>query len=188
MSNIINQGVVATEFGNAKDATVDLEVWKNNTPGRVVLQKIAMGGGQIFVTVNGYAKIQLTRQERLLNEQLAFDKKEDVFSNSTLSAVQIYDTAKEAELASDPNVLSESDMVSIVKERKPTVFAGNLEGITSLVTLNRLLEIANEEEVSVKKVNQIEERITAVKPVFRTYDADKGDRDAQGFNKLPLSQ
>lgn len=144
---------------------VDLESWKNIGAGRIVVKRFGVAPGMLIEEMVGPGKVvQLTPRERRLNQERAANSGLDVFTNGMLTPVHLIETEADAkELASNANVLSETDMHSLVKAHAKT-FDKKLGDITNPIILRRLLEIAREQDCTIKRVESIEARLKAVVP------------------------
>lgn len=138
------------------------EIWQNMSLGVVVVQKFDRRGEVTDELVPGGQKTSLTKDERLFNMDQAADAKLDNFSNGSLVPVRLIDDADAAEIASNPNLLTEDDLRKLVKIKKG--FPAKVNEIGNYTTLNRLKQIAEEEDASVNQVRAIESRMKEVLP------------------------
>lgn len=138
----------------------EYETWQAN--GRIVLYKTNRLGSMEAVLVNRGRKIQLTEQERIMNQDRVADEKMDPFANGTLSPVRLPDSSKESAQAivENPNTISEEEMVRILDGHHKT-FEKKLADISSPYVVRRMLAIAQGEDVdiTVKRVEAIEARL-----------------------------
>lgn len=150
----------------------DKETWKNAGAGEVWINVIDPHTQRLKHTpVRSGAKVLITTEERQINQDRAASKEKDFFSNGTLTPVRLVDTAEDyAEIASNPNLLSEDDMRAVFK-LTPAKFKARLAEITNTIAVNRMLEMAresgDEEEPSLKvNMNQLkvlESRLTELR-------------------------
>jgi len=141
----------------------ELEIWKSNADGKIVLQRFSVQGGVIHQTIHGHGKVQLTSRERRMNEESAYDDSQNVFKNGMLSPIQIVDAETQQAISENPNLLTEEDMRALVK-KSPKIFADKLSEITNIILVNKILEIAKEEDVSIKRVEVIQARVEELSP------------------------
>jgi hypothetical protein len=138
----------------------EYETWQAN--GRIVLYKTNRLGSTDAVLVNRGRRIQLTEQERIMNQDRVADEKQDPFANGTLSPVRLPDSSKESAQAivDNPNTMSEEDMVKILDGHHKT-FEKKLAEISSPYVVRRMLAIAQSDDVdiTVKRVEAIETRL-----------------------------
>jgi len=147
------------------DTKEHLESWKNSTRGMVFLNRLDHRGEMTRVEgIDGGKTFHLSPEERRINSEQSAGPELDVFRNGTLTPVRLIEDSEEArELASNPNVMSESDMAVLVKIH-PKTFEAKLKDIRNPVTLERLLAIAHREDASIKRVEAIKARLTEVAP------------------------
>ena len=145
----------------------DLEAWKNETAGVVVLRKLDHRGelNKVELVRSGQT-IHLSEEERRMNQELVATAAQDSFRNGVLTPVRILSGASDAaEIASNPNLMSEGDMRTLVGGH-PKTFEKRLGEIANVTTLQRLLVIAQEEDASFKRVESIKARISTVNPAL----------------------
>lgn len=142
----------------------ELETWKNSSRGTVVLKKFGERGTLVDEVVPGGRKIQLTPRERRYNQEIAANEELDVFHNGMLTPVRLIETEEDvAEIASNPNVITDSEMAELFKTNQKT-FTAKVKAIQSLVVLERLAEIAKAQDARQSQIQVIEERIDEVNP------------------------
>jgi hypothetical protein len=145
------------------------ETWQNTTEGTVILKRLDHRGefGRIETVVGGRT-FNITIDERRQNSVEAASADLDVFRNGVLAPVRLLDDSDEArELASNPNVMTETDMRKFVMGGEG--FEERLAQIHNGATLDRLLAAAYEENAPVKRVEAIQARIAEVQPkIFAT--------------------
>jgi hypothetical protein len=143
------------------------ETWKNVTAGTVVLKRLDHRGeltrDEIVI---GDKSFHITSAERRLNQESAADEELDVFKNGTLHPLRLIEDSEEAlEIASNPNLMSESDMQVLIKAHFKT-FAKGLSDIGNVTTLQRLLSMARSEDASISRVEAISDRIAEMNPTL----------------------
>lgn len=145
---------------------VDQETWQNVTEGTVVLKRFdhrgEMAKDEVII---GGRNFHITSQERRLNQDKAADEGLDVFRNGTLHPLRLMDDTEEAkEISANPNLMSETDMKTLVRVH-PKTFEKRLSEIGNATTLQRLLGMAHTEDASIKRVEAIEARLAQVSPM-----------------------
>lgn len=142
----------------------EFETWRNVHAGQVWFQKLDRKGDMVAEIVQPGAPFKITTEDRVYNMELAATADLDIFKNGMCTPVRILDgTEDAADIASNPNLLSDSDMVGMLKAHHAT-FDKALNSITNKVTLNRLLEVATEQDSSVSKIGKINARIEELSP------------------------
>lgn len=139
-----------------------LEAWQNATKGRVVVRKYGVGGDIRQEMVGPNRVIQLSPQERRLNQELAWSEEADAFLNGTLQPVRLVEGDEDAEaLASHPNHLSDTAAKKMFSQSLDK-FAARLEEITNPAAMERLLGLAEDPTTgaSFHQHKMVEERLT----------------------------
>lgn len=153
--------------------SVNKEIWQNVTKGNVGLLKLDVRGLEKGVVVPSGGKVTLTVEERRLNQDLAATPPQDLFSNGTLSPVRLVpdtvaeqdpDLAVEYESIKDnPNFISESDMKQMFS-RRIDAFKRELEKIENPAVVQRIREMAEEQDAKQSQITAIDERLAAFRP------------------------
>lgn len=147
-----------------------LETWRNVTAGRFVLTRHSALTNQRQYEMIGPGKtFHVTPTERRLNQELAADDELDSFLNGTLQPVRLLDGTEEG-LLNNPNHIADDDVAGMFKLHHKT-FGARLQQITNTAILNRMLEVAREDDVNatVRQVEAIQARIREVDPpMFET--------------------
>lgn len=141
------------------------ETWRSNIAGYVVVRKYDRRGDPFDEQIAGGSKFQISPEERLYNQDLAASADLDPFRNGMLHPVRLLDgTEDKAEIASNPNLLSESDMESLFAAH-PKTFQAKINSISNNTTLDRLLKVASEVDATLKQVAVIQARKAELSPV-----------------------
>lgn len=140
-------------------ASSEYETWRSSIPGTIVVKKYDRRGDVVEEVILGNRSFQITPDERLFNQDLAASPEQDPFRNGMMQPVRLLDgTEDKAEIASNPNLLSESDMELLFKAHFKT-FESRIKQITNLTTLNRLREVATDVDATLKQVAVIDNRL-----------------------------
>jgi hypothetical protein len=146
------------------------ETWKNPTDGRVWINRLDHRGEPKRVEIIGPGRtFYVTPAERHLNQEMASSEDLDVFRNGTLTPIRLLgtDEAEAAAFATNPNLMTEGDMRTMVAKPKrgaPDAFAERLTEIKNPATLERLLKLAREEDAPMSRVEAIEGRLREISP------------------------
>jgi hypothetical protein len=142
----------------------DFEVWENAGLSTVAIQKLDVRGNVIMEQIVGGRKVQITPQERRMNQELAAHDNLDVFMNGMLVPVRLVDAQEDNEkLQTNSNAMSESAMKALFKSQLPT-FKKKIAEISNSIALERLLTIASEVDGSIRQVEAIQDRLNDVRP------------------------
>lgn len=140
------------------------EAWKNVTPGIAAVWKFDSRGELIHEQVTGGRTLNLTPEERRINQEMCAEESLDFFKNGIFVPVRLLDSEEDIdEIKGNPNHLTEEDMKGILKANVKT-FDAALAEITNAFTVRRMLEMASSEEVdiSVKKMEAINAKIASL--------------------------
>lgn len=169
----------------AKDIEAQpLEVWRNESPGIAQVRKFDHRGELDKVElVRGGAVVSLTTEERKMNSSLAGSPEQDLFSTGVMRPVHILEDAEDAAaIAANPNLMSESKMRALVKGH-PSTFKDELATVTNPITLQRLLNIAKEEDVANSRVEAIQGRLVGIGPSVQEVMTTAGPRVPEGIGR-----
>lgn len=146
----------------------NVETWKNPTDGRVWVNRLDHRGEPKRVEIIGPGRtFYVTPAERHLNSEMASSEELDIFRNGTLTPIRLVSDAEMAEFATNPNLMTEGDMRTMVAKPKrgaPDAFAERLTEIKNPATLERLLKLAREEDAPMSRVEAIEGRLREISP------------------------
>ena len=114
---------------------VEKETWVNNGAGDVFVVAFDHQGQLVSLPVRSGKKVLLSVQERQINQEQAYTKDVDMFTNGRLTPLKLVDTAEDyIDIANNPNHLSEDDMKDIFK-LKCKDFAARIDEITNFLAL-----------------------------------------------------
>lgn len=142
----------------------NVETWQNATLGTVVIWRFDHRGALQDEVIRGGMKFQLSPEERMHNMEQSASAEQDNFKNGTLVPVKLIDGTEDAqEIASNPNLIGESDMKELFKAHWKT-FTVTVEKINSLGTLQRMLEMSVEADATVRQSDVLKARIKELGP------------------------
>lgn len=150
----------------------ELETWENRGNGNIWVWKADRFGTMKDELVKAGGKFTITTDERLHNQERAANVDQDIFRNGTLGPVKLIKGSEdEKELASNPNLIAESEMAELFSLHH-TKFDERLASITNETVLRRLQGLAEDEETgaTLRQVRKIEERIVDLSNVARPED------------------
>lgn len=153
--------------------TVSKETWTNPGGGLIYILTYDPAGKLRSTPVRSGKQVTLSIEERKINQDRSASGpggKSDNFSNGSLIPVRLVETAEDyKEIASNPNLIDESDMRALFK-LKSAAFKAKLSSISNESALDRILKIAensdsddSEVKVSMPQFKAIERRIAEVK-------------------------
>lgn len=166
------------------------ESWKNVTQGRVYLLRTdRLTGLTKHELVNSGRTFQITPHERRLNQENAANDELDIFSNGILCPVRLIDDEDDArEIASNPQHLSDTDMVELFAAHYRT-FEKRVAAISNTVTLERLRAVGEEQNATVKQMAVIKARLEELTPdhQMNSEPVDVGPRLVDGAGFKPVT-
>jgi hypothetical protein len=133
---------------------VPKETWKNISAGKHYVLRHDRYGDLTQELVNSGRTIQLTKEEREINQEKAANERLDLFANGMFQPVTLIDDADTAAFAENPNFLSEDELREIFQLdwRK---FDARVSEITSPVTLQRLHDLASDDNADLATARQL---------------------------------
>jgi len=158
----------------------DFETWKNATKGVVYILKMDRMGNEVHESVPYERSVSIQKSERLMNQDRAASEDLDVFLNGTMVPVRLLDGDEDAkDIASNPNLMSESDMAALFKGHWKT-FESKVGEIQNERTLMRLLDMASD-DATVRQQKIIKDRLAVVAPsAYQERDIEQVGRISQG--------
>jgi hypothetical protein len=149
---------------------VETETWRNVSNGTVIVIKTDKFGEINRVDVRSGALLQITAEDRELNNEETYIPENSVFRNGALAPVRIPDSSDAEEIKSNPNIKSEKDLKEMLEVHHST-FKKNVEEIDNLNLLIRLYELAIREDVSNSKIQALRSRVVQLNP-HHLFDED----------------
>lgn len=120
------------------------ERWHNNRKGRVVLIRLGEYGRKTEELIPPGKDFLITPAERRANQVAAATPAQDMFTNGALSPLQLIEGEPDTlKLLANPNTITVEDIHEIFRN-KGTGFLDKIAEITSVNTIDRLLEAAQE--------------------------------------------
>lgn len=149
------------------------EVWQNMSKGRVSVLKFDRNGDTRHELIRGGQKFNITTEERLLNMDRAANDELDVFKNGFLTPVRLLEDSDDyTEIAANPNLLGESELEAMF-DLHWKQFQAKVEEISNVLTLERLLELAESDDinVTVKQHQTLKARLAELSPIAQAVES-----------------
>lgn len=157
------------------------EEWKNITRSRIGYLTLDKHDDPVRRQVAGGKLLEVTPRERMYNSDRAATPELDIFNNGWLIPVRLLeDDELSKEVASNPNLLSESDLRAFFDLHWKS-FEKKVNDIDSLLILKRLESLSENDDtinITVKQANIISDRIAELSEVDvdgSGADLDDGD-------------
>lgn len=138
-----------------------LELWKNPGQAQVVILRAAANGPR-HELISGGRTFTISPDDRRMNQNMAANEDLDIFSNGILQPVQLLEETEER-LLGNPNHMGEDDIRSFFKLHHKT-YEKRIADISNPVLLQRLLDVAKEQDATVRQVEMIQQRLDTVAP------------------------
>ncbi len=140
------------------------EIWMNSSKGKALVLKYDRLGNLTHEVVRSGGKVDVTTDERLINCDRAALETLDIFKNGVMTPVRLLDGTEDAkEIASNPNLKTEADLRKLFTLQWKR-FDEELSAITNTTTLSRMMELAIQDDATVRQVATIKARLEAVDP------------------------
>lgn len=140
------------------------EIWKNETRGVIGVRKHdpRNPGGTKVELVRAGGQVVITSDERRLTEEMVRQTVNNPFRNGRLLLVSGAEDDEELQaIKADPNSIS-SDEIAKLLDGTLRVMEGRLAKIDAVPTLERILQHADSEGASTRRLQAIRDRISAV--------------------------
>jgi len=146
------------------------ELWESAIDGKQSIQRLGRTGDIVHEMVVGHRQFHITPEERRMNSELAATDAQDPFANGFFVPVRLIETAELAEdvdkIRSNPNHYNDGELKGFLENRRShKALEEALAGITNIITLRRFVEVAREEDATLKQVDKIQARINEIQPV-----------------------
>lgn len=135
--------------------------------------------------VNGRRKFKITTEERIITQDQIKDSANDPFLNGSFRPVIVPDSVT---VESNPNALSDEEIGKIL-EASDLAFQEYLNTINSVATFRRMIEMAEDSEITIKRFRQLEARLEDVRgevridtkdPALKNFLSDRPNLGATG--------
>lgn len=139
------------------------ETWQNATRGKVGVRRQNAAGEQSVELVRGGDEITLTKSERILTERKYRKPKNNPFRNGKLVPIVVDENDEDLKaLLQSPNTITKGEIDALLDGNLRTMET-RLKKIDALPALERILEVADSEGASTRRMQAIRDRIVAVK-------------------------
>lgn len=139
------------------------EIWKNETRGKVGVRKYdprTPGATRVELVAAG-GQVLLSPEERRLTEEMVRKPVDNPFRNGRLVPIQIAEDAEDVQaIRTDPNTITRGEIDKLF-EGSLRQLESRLAKIDSPAALQRILDVANDEGASTRRVQAIRDRLTA---------------------------
>ena len=150
------------------------ETWENISPSTNTIIRLDRRGDEVHEVISGRRQFFVTTEERYVTQERILDEIHDPFKNGCFRPVVVPDSVS---VDTNPNALSDDEIRSILVS-SGLAWDEWLVVLTSPETLRRMLDLADESEISLKRYKQLATRLAEVKPKTRVVQKDQEQFDA----------
>ena len=141
-----------------------LEEWESISNQGWGVTRLDPRGYELQEVVAGRKKFRITTEERILTQDRIKDEKNDPFLNGSFRPITVPDTVT---IESNPNALSDEEIFKILGTDSDMAWSEWLRTLDAVATLRRMLELAEDSEISIKRYRQLENRLEEVRGEVR---------------------
>lgn len=145
-----------------------LEEWESISNQGWGIMRLDPRGEEKQELVNGRRKFKLTTEERIITQDRIKDERNDPFLNGSFRPITVPDSVS---VESNPNALSDEEITRIL-ESSEVAFGEWLANIDSIATLRRMIELAEDTEISIKRFRVVESRLDEIRGEIRIETTD----------------
>lgn len=145
-----------------------VETWANVAIYSHSIIKLDARGDEKYELIEGPRQFMVTTEERLINQDRVKKAEDDPFLNGSFRPVVVPSTVTQD---SNPNALSDAEITKILKA-SDLAWTEWMKNIDSPATLNRMMDLAESADVSLKRYKELERRLEQVRPTRRIQSSD----------------
>lgn len=140
-----------------------VESWEHISPQQWGIIRLDPRGDEKPEIITGRRTFRITTEERIITEDRIKEPKNDPFLNGSFRPIVVPDSVT---IETNPNALSDDEVLKILAS-SDFVFSEWMDTIDSVATLRRLMEMAEDADVSVKRFRVLERRLEEVRGTVR---------------------
>ena len=145
-----------------------VETWEHISPQQWGIMRLDARGEDKHEVIRGRREFMLTTEERILSQDRIRGKENDPFQNGAFRPVIVPDSIT---IESNPNALSDDEIEKILSA-SDVAWEEYLKVIDSRATLRRMMELAEDSDLTVKRFRQLEGRLKEVRGTVRIESND----------------
>lgn len=140
-----------------------VESWEHISQQQWGISRLDPRGDERPEVISGRRTFRITTEERILTQDKIRNEKNDPFLNGSFRPVVVPDTVT---VESNPNALSDEDIHKILQS-SDIAWGEWLSTIDSVATIKRMLELAEQTDLSIKRYRALEQRLETVRGEVR---------------------
>jgi hypothetical protein len=153
-----------------------VETWESVSDAQNYIIREDRRGDEIHVHVTGHQKFKITTYERILTQDKIRDKQFDPFTNGQFRPIIVPSTIT---VETNPNALSDEDIARIFVA-SDVAWDAYMEVVDAPATLRRMIELAENTDLSMRRYRQLEAKEQAANPMKRVTQKDQEQFDKMG--------
>jgi len=148
-----------------------VEMWENVSDISVGIVSFNQKGEEGQVLISGGRQFMCSSEERLVTQDKIVLVTDDPFKNGTFRPITVPDNVT---IESNPNALSDPEILDVLKSGD-LAWGEWLKVLDSPATLQRMLNLAEEANASLRRYREVEARLAEVKPKTRLMQKDRSE-------------
>lgn len=163
-----------------------VEEWEHISPQGWGIIRLDPRGDEKHEIINGRRRFKITTEERVITQDRIKDEKNDPFLNGSFRPVVVPDSVT---IESNPNALSDEEILKILGTESEIAWNEWMSTIDSVATIRRMLEMAEDTDLSIKRFRSLEARLEEVRgevridtndPALKNFLSDRPNLGATG--------
>lgn len=140
-----------------------VETWENLGDGVHYIIQENRRGDEVQTMITGNRRFRLTTYERILTEEKCLDPRNNPFCNGQFRPIVVPETVS---IESNPNALSTQEILRLFKA-SDVAWDEWMMVLDSPSTLQRMVDLAEESDLSVKRLRQLEKKLNVLQQANR---------------------
>lgn len=141
-----------------------VEVWEHISPQQWGIIHLDARGEERHEIIQGRRSFRLTTEERMITQDKIKRVEDDPFLNGSFRPVTVPDSVT---IETNPNALSDEEITRILTTESQIAWEENLLAIDSAATLRRMMQMAEQADISYKRYKALEDRLATIKGQVR---------------------
>lgn len=140
-----------------------VEEWESISDQGWGIFRLDARGEEKAEVVTGQRRFRITTEERIITQDKIKHEVNDPFLNGSFRPIIVPDTLT---IATNPNALSDDEIRKILAA-SDIAWSENLKTIDSVATIRRMLDIAEDSDITIKRFRELERRLEDVRGEIR---------------------
>lgn len=158
-----------------------VETWESVSEAEVYVIREDRRGDEVYLAIRGQQQFKITTYERILTQDKIRDKKNDPFTNGQFRPMIVPESIN---VDTNPNALSEDDIKRIFVA-SDVAWEEYMKVIDSPATLRRMIELAENTDLGMRRFRELEAKEQAANPMKRVVQKDQEQFDKMGPTGSP---